>query len=167
MLHAGPSGPAFFLPARSRDPGARVGGSEKITSSKPRPRRSDHALDRAVWVVVEIVDADRAAVAATVGLDGAVVVDEIVATLEGDDRVVIGVTVARDSVDDAGLEFPRAGRLVGHRVNRLLREIGGVGEVVDAVALVEPGRFGEARDLGHGVDRAVEFGHVGLSVSMR
>ena len=109
---------------------------------------------------MEIIDANRAAVAAAVGLDGAVVVDEVIATLERDDRVVVGITVAGDFVDDPVL-LPWASGRVGCSVGSLLGEVGRVGEIVGAVALMQPRGLGETLELLDGVDGAVQLEQVG------
>ena len=49
--------------------------------------------------MVEIIDTNRASLATAAGLGGAVVVGEVIAALEGDDRVVVGITVSGDFVE--------------------------------------------------------------------
>nr|GFC98974.1 hypothetical protein [Tanacetum cinerariifolium] len=64
------------------------------------------------------------------------------------------------------LVLPGAIEAAAHGVGYFLGKLGGVAQVVPAVALVHPGRLGEARQALHGLDGAVELRHIGLELGV-
>ena len=97
--------------------------------------------DVAVVVVVELIDAYGAAEAASVDVGCAVVVDEEPASVFLDYRLVVGVAVAGEFIDDA-FAVVGAVDVVGSGVGEFLGELDGEGEVVLAVVDVNPGGLG-------------------------
>ena len=104
--------------------------------------RHVHAFQGAVAVVVKIIDAYRTPEAAAIGLPAAIVVNKIRLAFKIDNSLVVGVAVAGQFVQDA-LKFPRAVDVAAHGVGNFLRKLVRKREVIPALALVYPRRFGK------------------------
>ncbi len=99
-----------------------------------------HAFHGAVLAIVEVVGTYAATVAAAFALERAVVVEEYPLSAKLCNGGVYGVAVA-GGFGEESFVFKRSVGLVGHGVGEFFGETGGVGEVVLAAALVNPGGF--------------------------
>lgn len=123
-----------------------------------------HGSNRAVGAVVEIVGTYRTAVASSVGLDGAIVIEEYPLSAETGDGRMDGVAVARH-FGEQSLIGVGATDAVGHGVGQLLGKSCGKGEIVFPIPFVHPWGFGvvASRDV-DAEDGAFGFHHVAFQL---